>query len=217
MTLTEMLDYLRRRQNEDGAQSPHWSDAELLQLVETRSNEMLINIGLIRSKDTSVTSTSGTNSFSFPTDFVKLQRIWYAGVPLKYIPFRQFESRTPSGTAPSGTPREFTVWADTVYMVPTPSTSSVQITIFGEKKQGSLTTTSSTFSMPALSHIVICHGVLADMYAKDLNPNMMSAYENKYTQGVAQLQKYSLSRQRKGMPITVTDADSSLETEFGII
>jgi hypothetical protein len=218
MTVTEILDYVKRLQTENVAQTPFWSDLELYSLLERKCNEVLGIIGLIEGKDTSLTSTSGTQDYTIPTGFVNLRRVYYNGQPLKYLNFRQFESRSPSGTAPSGTPREWTMWGSLISLVPTPSVSSDTITVYGEKTQSSITSSSSTVDIPAVFHGALCDAMLADMFVKDLNGNMATFYQNKWIQfHVPMMKEFAKRRRRRGLPTVVIDADSVLETEFGII
>jgi hypothetical protein len=220
MTVTEALDYVKNIMNESGAQQSNWSDAELYKLFEARSNEACVVLGMIEGKDTSTTVVSGTADYSYPTNFIRIRRVWYNGVPLKYLDFRRFESRIPSGTAPTGTPREWTQWNGTITLVPTPSFSSGTpvLTIFGEKKQSTISTSASTLDTPAVFHHALCEGVLSDMFVKDLNAQFAQFYSGRWQNvHVPAMREYAKQRRRTGSPITVIDADSNLETEFGVV
>lgn len=203
--------------NEEGAQTPNWSDNEIYKIIQTKANEVLGIIGLIEGK-TTTTSTSGTADYAYPTNFIRIRRVWYDGVPLKYLSFRQFESRKPSGTAPSGTPREFMVWDDVITVIPTPDTSSDTITVFGEKQQSTISSSLSTIDIPEVFHGALMDLCLSEMYPKDLNAQFANFYLNKFQNyHLPMMKEYAKSRRRRGMPITVADADSVLETEHGVI
>lgn len=218
MTVTEVIDYVRRMHNEQNAQTPFWTDMELYGLIEAKSNEILSVVGLIEGKDTSLTTTASTADYAFPSNFIKIRRVWVNGIALKYLNFRQYESRQPQGTAPTGTPREFTIWNGTITLIPTPDTSALTITVFGEKQQSSITSASSTLDTPSVFHPAICDAVIAQMFAKDLNAGMAQFYENKWLQfHIPNMRQFAKRRQRRGLPTTVIDADSVISTELGII
>src|SRR3954468_23833199 len=113
MTITEAITYVRNLHNELNAETPFWSDAELYKLFEAKSNEVLTTIGLIEARDQSMVTTASTSDYAYPTNFVRIRRIRVNGIGIKYLNFRQFEARQPQGVAPSGTPREFTLWNNT--------------------------------------------------------------------------------------------------------
>lgn len=218
MTVTEALNYVRRMHNELNAQTPFWSDAELYALMEAKANEVCSFIGLIEAKDTSLTSTASTADYAYPSNVIGIRRVWYNGIPLKYLNLRLFEQRFPQGVAPSGTPREFTVWNNTITLIPTPSESSIQITLFVEKKQSAITSASSTIDIPEVFHPALCDAVLSEMFAKDLNAGMSQMYQNKWLQfHIPNMRRFAKRKRRRGLPAVVVDADSVSETEFGVI
>lgn len=218
MTVTEVINYLRRMHNEFNAQTPFWSDAELFALIEAKCNEVLTVIGLIEAKDTSLTTTSGTADYAYPSNVIGIRRVYVDGIALKYLTFREFEARKPQGTAPSGTPREFMLWNNTITLIPTPSESSLQITLYVEKKQTPITTASVTIDIPEVFHPALCDAILSEMWAKDLNAGMAQMYQNKWLQfHIPNMRRFAKRRRKRGLPSVVVDADSALETEFGVI
>jgi hypothetical protein len=218
MTVTEILDYVKRLHTENVAQTAFWSDVELYSLLERKCNEMLGVLGLIEKSDTSLISVASQSDYTLPADIVSVRRVYYANQPLKYLNLRQFESRSPQGSAPTGTPREFTIWGGLLKLVPTPSTSADQITIFAEKTQTPITSSAVAIEIPAVFHGYLCESMFVDMFIKDLNPNIATFYLNKVNQfWVPMLREFAKRRHRRGLPTTVIDADSVLETEFGSI
>jgi hypothetical protein len=220
MTITEALDYVKNILNETAAEQPNWTDAELYKLFEAKSNEAVTVLGLIEGKDTATTVVSGTADYNYPSNFLRIRRVRYDGIPLKYLDFRRFETRTPSGVAPTGTPREFTLWNNVITLIPTPSFSSGTpvLTIYGDKYQSSITGTSSTLDIPAVFHPALCDAVLAEMFSKDLNAAFSQRYEQKWQQvHKPAMREFAKQRRRTGQSITVIDADSNLETEFGVV
>ncbi len=217
MTITQALTYVKSMFNESSAITPNWSDSELYQLFENRSNMVLNHVGLVEATDTSNISVAGTQTISFPTNFIKIRRVWYSGVPLKLIGFREFESRMPTGVAPSGTPREMLIWQQQIKMMPIPINSGDVITIYGEKQQSVISGAASTLDCPSVFHPALCDGVLSDMFAKDLQGTFFQFYNNRWEKShVPLMEKFAKRRNRRGLPSRVIDADSVLETELGI-
>lgn len=217
MTLTEILSYLRRMHNEEGAQSQNWSDQELLALITVRANEALSVIGLAETTDTSLVTVADQTAYNLPSGIIFVRRLYCDNRPLKYLNFRQQESRDPLGVAPSGTPREFTLWANQIQLMQAPSTAGQVIKIYGYSEQTMLSLMTDTLVVPSLFHGSLCHGVLADMWAKDLNNGMFDRYEAKWAQGKLDMMKYAARRKRFGLPVVTGDSDSLTETEFGVI
>lgn len=218
MTVTEVLDYVKRIMTETVAQTPNWSDTELYSILERKCNEVLGVIGLIEGTDSTLTSVISQGDYTIPSTFTNIRRVYYANQPLKYLNRRQYESRLPSGISPSGTPREWTMWGNTLTLTPTPSVASDVIKILGEKLQSSITSSSSTIDLPPVFHGALCDAMLIDMFIKDLNSNLATFYQNKWTQfHVPMMKEFAKRRRRRGVPTVVIDADSVMETEFGII
>lgn len=214
MTITEAVDYVRRLHNAEG--DTNWSDAEIYSLFQAKCNEALAIIGLKEATATT-TSVAAQADYSYPSNVVFVRRVLYDGLALKRLNFKQYQSRVVSGTAPSGTPREYTIWNNTITLVPVPDTSSDTITIYSENQQSAITSSSSTLDVPEILHQAICDGVLWMMFAKDLNAQFMATFKNRWDEHKAMMREFVKRRRRTGTAATIVDSDSSLETEFGVI
>lgn len=214
MTITEAVDYVRNLHNAES--DDNWSDAEIYSLFQAKANECLSVIGLNESTATTA-SIAGTATYAYPTGAVHIRQVLYSGQALKRLTDRQYQARVVSGTAPSGTPREYTVWDNVITLVPVPSTSADTITIKSENQQSAITSSSSTLDVPEVLHQALCDGVLWMMFAKDLNAQFMNAFMSRWNEHKLSMREFVKRRRRTGSAITVTDTDSSLETEFGVI
>jgi hypothetical protein len=217
VTVDEIIDYVRNIHNEASAQTPFWTDRELYALITVKCNQVLGQIGLIEGTDTSISTVAGTYAYDIPDGYTRLRRLWYDGRPLKYVGFRPFESRRPTGVATNGLPREFTIWDDQILLSPPPSEVKT-LTIYGEKMQATITNGVTEPSIPKVFHSCLCDGVLAEMYAKDENQAFAQMYEERWVKlHIPAMKEYVKRRRRRGMPSVVVDTDSALETEFGVI
>lgn len=217
MTVDEIIEYVRNIHNEANAQTPFWTDRELYLLITVKCNQVAGYIGLIEGTDTSTTTVAGTEGYNIPSTYARVRRVWYDGRPLKYIGFRPYESRRPTGVATNGLPREFTLWAGQILLSPPPDDAKT-LTIYGEKLQSMITDGGQSPDIPSVFHAALCDGIIAEMFAKDENSGMAQMYEQRWTQlHIPQMKEYAKRRGRRGMPSVITDADSVLETEFGVI
>lgn len=215
MTVQEFVDYVRNIHN--ASADSNWSDSEIYKLLQARSNEALSLIGLVEAK-TTVTSVIGTQAIAYPTDYIIIRRVLYNGIALRQMTFREWEARRVSGIDPSGLPREFATWNNTIYLIPIPSTAGDTITIYGEKQQSSITAISSTIDTPEVLHGRLADGVIGMMYAKDLNSQMASFFESKWTNvHIPAFREYKNRRRQSYGPILTADSDSSLNDDFGTI
>ena len=215
MTVTEMVDYVRRMHNAES--DTHWSDAEIYKLIEAKSNDILSIIGFKQAIDTSITTVSGTSNYSYPSNVIRIRRVLFNGKPTKLISFRQLEARRPTGTATTGNPYEHVLWADTIIFFPTPN-SAQTVTLYAEKKQSSITGGSSTLDVVDQFHSAVADIVIAMMFAKDENSGMMRIFMDTYLNfHIPNMRKFAMTRRHTGAPLTVTDSDTSLETDWGVI
>ena len=215
MTLSEFITYVRNRHNAIG--DTNFSDPEILGMLSARSNMALTVIGLLEAVDTSQTTVVGQQAYSFPTDAVAVKQVEYNGNPLQEITFKDWQVEKNGGTTPQGLPKFYVIWNRQVYFIPIPDTASITIAMYYEKTQPLLTATSDSFLMPEVLHYALADGVIADMYAKDLNQNMSMVYEQKWNQ--IHMPAFLLYRNRlrnRGRFKVMTDPDSHLGTDYGV-
>lgn len=215
MTVTEMTDYVRRIHNAES--DTNWSDAELYSLIQAKCNDVLSTIGLIQAIDTSITTVTDTSTYDYPSNVIRIRRLHYDGRPCKLISFREYEVRVPSGVAATGTSSEYILWGDQIILYPTPS-EAVTLTLYCEKQQSAITDANSTIDIPEVFHSAVADAVIAMMFDKDLNNTFSSKYEQKWLNyHIPNMRKYSQMRRHTGGPLRVSDAESSLETDSGVI
>ena len=213
MTVGEAISYVRNRQN--ATNDTFWSDAEIMKLIEGRSQEILGIVGLIEAIDTSITTVASTQSYAFPTEVEFIKRIAYNGTDIQLIDFRDWDVLKLNGVTPTGTPRYYLIWNKQIILVPTP-TDVATLTLYVEKRQSPITATTDTIESPTVLHFRLMDGVIADMYAKDENAALFQQYENKW-QGVHIPAFYTYKQQyrRRGRNAIVKDADTLVNSDFG--
>lgn len=217
MTLAQFVQVVRRRHNAESDQN--WSDAEIYELITNRCNEVLTYIGLLEATDTSNTSTATTQAVSYPTDAVTLRQVNYKADRLKRISFRQWEWFKTDTTTQSGTPTMYAVWNREILLVPIPDTTADAITIYYYKEHPYIDgSTQTTIDIPSILHNHIAHGVIADMYAKDLNVPLAQYYEQKWLNvSIPAFYRFKAAEDDAGQTAIMGDADSDDVTGLGVV
>jgi hypothetical protein len=214
MTLSELLTYVRRIHNAET--DTYWSDEEIRKLVEAGSNEIISILGLIEAVDTSITTVDGTQSYAFPSNVVYVRRVYFDSEPLKLVTQRIFDTRDPTGSGVAGKPQEYFIWNNMIYLSPTPDEAKV-LKLFVEKSQSSLTQNTDTIEIPSVLHYRLADFVIAHMYAKDMNQSMANMFMNRWLGShIPAFKLFKRKNLRTGGARTVHDADSGLETDFGV-
>ncbi len=214
MTLSQFIEVVRRRHNAES--DTFWSDAEIYQLITNRANECLSIIGLLEATTTTV-SVAATQAYNFPSGTSTIAQINYKAVRLKQITFRQWEHFKSETTTISGTPREWVKWNRQFLLIPIPDTSSDTITIYYFKEHPYIDgTIQTTIDIQAVLHPHLVHGVLADMFAKDQNPNMARYYEDKWLNvSIPAMQKFKVNEDITAFNPS-GDGDSDFYTYMGV-
>lgn len=214
MTLSQFVEVVRRRHRAET--DTNWSDAEIYQLTTGRCNEILAVIGLLEATDTSTTTVSGTQAYSLPTNAVRIVQILYNGEALQEISFRDWELQKSGGTTPSGKPIQWVMWNRQALLVPTPD-AAYTLTFYYEKEHPYIDGSSqTTIDIPAVLHWRLADGVIADMYAKDLNPQMYDRYQTNWIQNhMPAFEEYAVRSKRGGRSRIIIDADSHPQTDIG--
>lgn len=207
MTLDQFVATVRRRHN--AVSDSNWSDDEIYELITHRCNEILSYIGLLQDISTS-TSTLGTQTVSYPSSASSIKQVEYKNRRLKRLTFDQWNRfKTNNTTQPSGTPTMFAVWNRTIYLIPIPSASSDTITVYYYKEHPYIDgNTQTTIDIPSVLHAHLVHGVLADMFAKDLNVQFNQIYETKWEKSISIFQRYKADEEDAGQAQTVIDSDT---------
>ncbi len=216
MNLSQALDFLRYRMNEQGSASPYYADQELYQLISARAQVACSVLGLIQATDTSTTTVIGTQAYAWPTQAVTIVNVLYDGVKLQEMTMREWEEEKASGTTPTGTPIGYVLFNRQIIIIPAPSDTKT-LTVYYESLHPWITASTDTINLPTELHSALMEGVLADMYAKALNTQMATFYENKWT-GHMQVTfpNFKLRSSQRSRAKVVIDSDTAPLTDHGV-
>lgn len=213
MTLSQALDYVRNRHNAGG--DDHWSDAEIYALITARCNEILSVIGMIEDVDTSITTVASTQSYALPSDTVFIKHVTYDGYPCVQIQLKEWEKQKEGNTTSEGRPEYYFLWDSSIYFVPTPDDAK-QVVLFVEKEHAMITgdVGFDSIDIPSILHYRLLDGVIGDMFAKDLNAQLASFYENKWQNvHMKAFFQYKMLQKYRGKNPPVADPDSMVSDE----
>lgn len=217
MTLSQALDYVRTRMNAKN-DTTYFTNEELYALITAACNEILGVLGLIEALDTSITTVASTQSYAFPTNVVSIKKLLYNGYPVMHVSPRQAETLKEGNVVATGRPEYWYDWNRTIYFVPKPS-EAVTVTLFCEKMHSFIDNSAqTTIDLPAVLHFRMLDRVLGMMYGKDLNVNMMGHYEQMWnTVHIPAIFQYKMMMKYRGQSPSVVDADSTIESDLGIV
>lgn len=217
MTPAEIETAARRKYNSVG--SSFYAAAEIYDLIYQAELEIARETRMLEGV-TTTTSTSGTQTYAYPTGVLEIKRVEYNGQKLEFIDFRQDDSLTlyNSNTTDTGTPIYYYDWANTLYLRPIPSTSSVQIRIHYYKLPTAVTTAAQVLEVPALFHMCIVDFVAGELAMKDQNMAIARSYSDKWYNVHLPNMKNWVRKRRTGDTFkTVKDADAIVASYLGII
>lgn len=158
---------LAARQQYNAVGDTFWSQAELFNLIYKASMELATKTLCLPNRY-STTSTAGTDELAVPTNAIAIRRVYYNNKALKPISLEEREEILGSSAATSvrGTPHAYCVEGETIFLVKTPSTSSLTIVIWTFDEPDTVTA-SSTLGVPSRYHPNIIDYLVSEMFAKD--------------------------------------------------
>lgn len=214
MTLTQFLEVVRRRHNAES--DSYWSDDEIYQLITNRINSLLAKVPLLEATTTD-TSVADQQAYDFPSDATTIRQVSYDGERCKRISFRQWELYRARSGDPTGTPEMWVKWNRQINLVPIPDTAGDTVTIYYYKEHPYIDgSTQTTIDIPSVLHPRLVSGVLSDMFAKDLNHQMSSYYEQIWLrEDVPAIQEFKSDEESDGSFDVLGDADSDVVTDLG--
>lgn len=216
MTPAQLVEQARRRYNAYG--DSYWSEDELIQLVYEAEMILATEAKVIEDKDTSITTVSGTRTYSVPSGTIGIKRVEYDGYKLKPIDQREDDALTlnNSDTTSTGTPQYYFEFAGTLYLRPIPDDAQT-LTLFRFAEPDALTTSSTTLSTPTRCHIHICDFILSVMTMKDGNFDVSDRYQARWEKYVERERRTTQKRKRADGFATVKDEESLAETILGFV
>ena len=183
MTPAEIETQARARYNASG--DPHFTSSEIRNSIYQAELELALEAFVIEAV-TTTSSTASQQTLAYPTNCIGIRRVEYDGKKLAAGGLED-DPKT-STTEVTGTPGEYTVWSDTIYLYPTPDAVKT-VKIFHYNEPAEVTTASTTMSVPVRYHTDIIDYVLSIMYAKDQNTQMATYHRNQWESNLLKIKR----------------------------
>jgi hypothetical protein len=213
--VTDLNAQTRNQYNATG--DTFFSDAEIYQYYYEGCLQYARECLLIEGTDTSITTVSGTQTYSVPSLTIFIKRVTYNGQKLKAIDFREDDVLTVlnQGTTATGTPIYVALFNSLLYLRPTPDAAQT-LKIFRYKEPAAITS-ASTLEIPTQFHPTLNNYALSCMYAKDKDFNASAFYITLWEKDKHEAKKWAKKKQRGDSFAVVKAEDHLAETILGFV
>lgn len=198
MTPAQIVTASRRKTNAES--DSFYSDEELYGLIDEAILDLLGTEYALESVDTSITTVSGTRTYSVPASTIAIKRVEWNGETLRKIDgFKVDDELTadnPDSTA-TGTPRYWFEFADLIYLRPVPS-SAATLKVFRSKTPTPITTSTQTIEIPVHWHRGITNYLAWAQAIKDEDFATADRYDKKWQKVVKDFRNWAKRRKVAG-------------------
>jgi hypothetical protein len=170
----------------------------------------------INSAGAITTTTSGTQSYAYPTNTFSIKRITVNGKKLKRITGREDDAITLSNSTVTtqGWPIYYTDFGTSIAMRPIPDSSSYPISWYTYDLP-TLPSATGTLDVPVAFHMWLCDYVLYRMFAKDKDTVNMQFHKGEWDKHVVNAVQYMRLLHRNDSFKTVQSEDNLPVTILG--
>lgn len=213
MTPQAILDAARNNLN--ATSDTLWSDTELLTDLYLVQLQLARKTHCIENTSTDVTVASTAN-YTKPTRALEIVRLTIDGTKIQKISQREADQLVfNASSAPSGTPRFYSEFNDTITLYPTPD--AVYTIKYFTYDAPTLPTALSTLEVPVAYHDVLVTGLTFMMCPKDLGNPQTLLWADKWRNALTETwQEIRKSRKSDRFSVVSTE-EQNLTTNFGII
>ena len=214
MTPTEIETAARNQYNAIG--DNFWSQTEILNLIWQACIELAGLTKCIERVYTTSTVAS-QQEYSYPTSAVSIKRITYEGKKLQAITMREDDAITGlnQATTDEGTPQDYAIWNETIYLRPSPSAVGT-LKIFSINKPQQVTIT-STIEVPDQFHMGLVDYILERMAAKDRQIDLAKYYHDLWEKTKVEAMKWHKRNKRGDSFASVQDEEQLNGSYLGLI
>lgn len=219
MTATEIETAARRRLN--AVSDSFWSEAEIFNYLYMAETELAMETQHIEKTDATTTSTASTAAYAIPTGFLNIERVDYNGTRLQKIDEREADSLTLGAQiTPTGTPSKYTLFNETITLLPVPNTSSLVIKFWGKGMPTEIASGSgsSTPDSNVKYHWALVHGVTFYMVTKEVGHPRVPHFKDLWERAKLLVKKdVRKLRSRDRNPRVKREEDMMIARDFGIV
>lgn len=218
MMPADIVTYARAKYNATG--DTFFSDQELYYYIYQALCDLAVQTEFLEKVDSSTVTVAGTRTYDFLSDcsaIKRLELIDSGGISLKLekITFREDDALTLENVASttSGKPQFYEVWNQVIYLRPIPdSVYTLKQYYYGIPQ---VPTATSTIELDSLFHMDLVDYCVREMYAKDQNATMFTAYDAKWNRALAKIKMWIQKRKRTDAFTIVMNEDNLAVTLTG--
>lgn len=200
LTVTDIQTRARERYNAVG--DDFYSDQMLRDLIFD-AQQVLAKEGWVIEKTFSTDSVADQREYAYPATTLAIKEVRYDYEKLT----KRTLSKDPktSTTDPTGTPREYALWDDTIILYPTPDTASdtIQIRVFSYPDD--VTSNTDSIQVPEEFKEDLIVYILMWMASKDQNLALQDRYQRLWNETVERVKKQRKKRLRGDRNARVQD------------
>lgn len=214
MTPAEIEEAVRRRYN--SVSDNFWASDEINQLIYDACQELVLETNCIERIYTT-TTVSGTQEYAMPTNVIAIKRITYNGQKLKPINMREDDALTGlNQTLQSlSSPSFYWMWNYTLYLRPIPD-AALELKLWTYNQHPAITST-SIIEVPTEFHMKLCDYIVAEMAAKDSNPQATKYYMERWERAKLEIKKWMRMRKRADAFGNVQNEEDSVGSYLGMV
>lgn len=214
MTPLDINTYARARYNATG--DTFFTDTEIYYSIYQAELELAAEVpGIIEVYLSATSLTQGTRQYPFPAQARAIKRIEFvnlAGIANKLEPitFREDDALTLVNVASTtmGSPQFYETYNYQIYLRPVPDTTGTTINIYSYNEPV-VVTSMTTLEIPSIFHMDLCDYVVFQMYLKDKNLEIATAYAQKWETAKARIKRW-VQKKKRTDAFTVTMNEDNL-------
>lgn len=189
VTVSNVIQVVRDQINEETQK--FFKNNVLFRLIHHAQTVLAREGWVIEDKDTSITTTASTRTYTLPSGTIAVKRCEYAGKKLFPITFDTWDDLTGANasTTTTATPSFFFVWGSLLYLQPIPDTSSQTITLYRVKMPTVISALTDTLSVPDEYEEAIQDFLLHRMCIKEKRYQEAQMHNQQWLQAVARARK----------------------------
>jgi len=184
MQLSELRAAVRVELRE--ASAKYWTDSEIDYWLNEAAAIVASRLKGIEGRRTAST-VSGQQMYDLPTDCYKVNRVIVDDIRL--TPMRK---RPEDLLTTSGTPREYLIWGDNLFLNPAPSSAGTDnIVVWGKFGTESMSADTDTPGTPVVCDYALVHYACAKAWGKRKDDRKVQRKLNDFASVMAELQDYA--------------------------
>lgn len=217
MTPAQILATIRNQVYETTA--AFYTDAEIYSYMWQAEQDLAEITKSTEAKDTSVTSSTGTQLYNVPSTVAYIHRVEWDGVKLKKIDLTEEDAldfNQYGSTKQQGSPNFYFQWGNQIGLYPVPNDAK-NVTMYYYAEPSVITSASTAFTLPSILHRYIPDYALYRMYAKDQDEGRAQFHRQQWEANLIRAKQLWSKRMNEDKYWVVRDTENYAQTELGII